>query len=97
MDLREIRDLLNYWYDHPPVHEVIFNAFFQRDGDQPARQSGKRSNAVRPSRPDDYIGIPGLNPTKSPVRKLLRFPIRIPGDQYIDKTPDSVNLNARSR
>jgi hypothetical protein len=94
MDLREVRELLDYWFDHPPAHEVIYNAYFQRDENRHASTSAAStpSNVTQPRKLEDFMGIPGLGPPQQPARKLLRFPIKVPGETYVDRTPKSVKL-----
>jgi hypothetical protein len=95
MDLREVRELLAYWYEHPPVHEVIYNAYFQHDDGNRLAPTGvvrAPSATVQPRKLEDFMGLPGLGPPQRPARKLLRFPIRVPGETYVDCTPKSVKL-----
>ena len=95
MDLREALELLAYWYDHPPTHEVIYNAYFQHNnGNQPASTGATpaQTNVAQPRKLEDFMGIPGLGPPQQPARKLLRFPIRVPGETNVDRTPKSVKL-----
>ena len=95
MDLREVRELLAYWHEHPPAHEVLYDAHFQRDDGNRLASTGASpapSNTVRPRKLEDFMGLPGLGPPQRPVRKLLRFPIKVPGDAYVDRTPNSVKL-----
>jgi hypothetical protein len=96
MDLREARELLDYWYEHPPTHEVIYNAYFQHNDGNPITSTSAApapSNVTQPRKLEDFMGIPGLGPPQQPARKLLRFPIKVPGETYVDHTPKSVTFN----
>jgi len=93
MDLREVRELTTWWIEHPPAVEIAQMRLVRRSGSQPNRPSltadpHQGDRIVRPRTVDEYQQFPiPLGPPKK-ARKLIRFPINIPGDSgYVDKTP----------
>jgi len=96
MDLREVLELMTWWKLHPPAGEIAEAVFLVRSG---RSSHGNRSNigrhrhgqndeVIRPQTIDEYQQFPiPLGPPKK-ARKLIRFPINIPGDTgYVDRTP----------
>ena len=96
MDLREVRELTTWWAEHPPAVEIAQLRLIRRDSS--ARYSGRHGmppapsdqddRVIRPQTIDEYQQFPiPLGPPKK-ARKLIRFPINIPGDKnYVDRTP----------
>ena len=98
MDMREVRELTQYWRKHPPACESMANlvTYFYGSSKSGARgntasmpHSSSSGEVMRPTTMEEMQNIPiPMAPTLRQAPKLIRLPIRIPGDtDYVDRTP----------
>jgi hypothetical protein len=97
MDLLDIRECLRYWQTNPPADDLAamkYQATVEPRSkgmpDKPYQPTPTDPNrvVVTPTSIQEMSRFPNVSLGLNPVKKLISFPIRVPGDNYKDPTPD---------